>query len=180
MLPQATISTTTSSSTMTVTGYIGGVADYNQSGMLNGGNTWSNNQYFMSDEGDRFRWGGYENFAYFKGAAHETGSISQSFPNTDDWLTGTPADPNAPPPADNPPPPADANPPPPADNPPPPADATHHRQRTSRLPARPALSVGLNYDPKRGVIEVVVEKTRLLAQIKSIRPSVPVSLNLYT
>jgi len=104
-------------------GYIGGVADYNQSGMLNGGNTWSNNQYFMSDEGGRFQWGGSENFAQFKGAAHETGSISQSFPNTDDWLTGTPADPNAPPPADNPPPPADANPPPPADtNPPLPAD----------------------------------------------------------
>ena len=35
-------------------GYIGGVADYNQSGMLNGGNTWSNNQYFMSDGGNRF------------------------------------------------------------------------------------------------------------------------------
>ena len=30
-------------------GSIGGFADYNSSGMLNGGNTWSNNQYFMSD-----------------------------------------------------------------------------------------------------------------------------------
>jgi hypothetical protein len=104
-------------------GYIGGVADTNQSGMLNGGNTWSDNQYFMSDEGDRFQWGGSKNFASFKSAAHETGSISQSFPNTDDWLTGTPANTNAPPPVDDSPPPADTNAPPPADtNPPLPAD----------------------------------------------------------
>jgi parallel beta-helix repeat protein len=120
-------------------GYIGGVADYNLSGMLNGGNTWSNNQYFMSDEEGRFQWGDSVNFAQFKGAAHETGSISQSFPNTDDWLTGTPL-----------------------------ISMLHrqrtthrrrripihhreriptrpipilHRQRTSRLPARPALSL---------------------------------------
>ena len=39
-------------------GSIGGFADYNQSGMLNGGNIWSNNQYFMSDGGGRFQWGG--------------------------------------------------------------------------------------------------------------------------
>ncbi len=39
---------------------IGGFADYNQSGMLNGGNTWSNNQYFMSDGGGRFEWGGIQ------------------------------------------------------------------------------------------------------------------------
>jgi Ca2+-binding RTX toxin-like protein len=94
------------------------VADYNQSGMLNGGNTWSNNQYFMSDGAGRFQWGGSEgipglqNFAQFKAAAHETGSISQSIPNTDDWLTGTPADTN--------PPPVDQTPPPPPPPPPPP------------------------------------------------------------
>ena len=69
-------------------GYIGGFADYNQSGMLNGGNTWSNNQYFMSDGGGRFQWGGSKTFAQFKAAAHETGSISQSYPDTSGWLTG--------------------------------------------------------------------------------------------
>ena len=72
-------------------GSIGGFADYNQSGMLNGGNTWSNNQYFMSDGGGRFQWGGSKTFAQFKAAAHETGSISQSYPDTSGWLTGSPA-----------------------------------------------------------------------------------------
>ena len=70
-------------------GSIGGFADYNQSGMLNGGNTWSNNQYFMSDGGGRFQWGGSKTFAQFKAAAHETGSISQSYPDTSGWLTLT-------------------------------------------------------------------------------------------
>ena len=70
-------------------GSIGGFADYNQSGMLNGGNTWSNNQYFMSDGGSRFEWGDSKTFAQFKTAAHETGSISQSYPDTSGWLTGT-------------------------------------------------------------------------------------------
>ena len=73
-------------------GYIGGFADYNQSGMLNGGNTWSNNQYFMSDGGGRFQWGGSKTFTQFKDAAHETGSISQSYPDTSGWLTASPAD----------------------------------------------------------------------------------------
>ena len=73
-------------------GSIGGFADYNQSGMLSGGNTWSNNQYFMSDGGGRFEWGGSKTFAQFKTAAHETGSISQSYPDTSGWLTGSPAD----------------------------------------------------------------------------------------
>ena len=73
-------------------GYIGGFADYNQSGMLNGGNTWSNNQYFMSDGGGRFQWGGSKTFPQFKDAAHETGSISQSYPDTSGWLTASPAD----------------------------------------------------------------------------------------
>ena len=74
-------------------GYIGGFADYNESGMFNGGNTWSNNQYFMSDGGGRFEWGGSKTFSQFKDAAHETGSISQSYPDTSVWLTGSPADP---------------------------------------------------------------------------------------
>ena len=73
-------------------GYIGGFADYNQSGMLNGGNTWSDNQYFMSDGGGRFQWGGSKTFPQFKDAAHETGSISQSYPDTSGWLTASPAD----------------------------------------------------------------------------------------
>ena len=72
-------------------GSIGGFADYNQSGMLNGGNIWSNNQYFMSDGGGRFQWGGSKTFAQFKAAAHETGLISQSYPDTSGWLTGSPA-----------------------------------------------------------------------------------------
>jgi autotransporter passenger strand-loop-strand repeat protein len=68
-------------------GSIGGFADYDQSGMLDGGNTWSNNQYFMSDGGDRFQWDGPETFAQFQAAAHETGSISQSYPDTSGWPT---------------------------------------------------------------------------------------------
>ena len=72
-------------------GSIGGFADYNPSGMLDGGNTWSNNQYFMSDGGSRFEWVGAKNFAQFKAATHETGSISQSYPDTSGWLTGSPA-----------------------------------------------------------------------------------------
>jgi Ca2+-binding RTX toxin-like protein len=81
-------------------GYIGGVADYNQSGMLSGGNIWRNNQYFMSDGEDRFQWGGSKTFTQFKGAAHETGSISQSYPDTSGWLTASPADAAPSPPAD--------------------------------------------------------------------------------
>jgi hypothetical protein len=65
----------------------GGFADYNVSGMVNGGNTWSNNQYFMTDGLGRFEWGGYDTFAEFKSAAGETGSISQSYPDTSGWQT---------------------------------------------------------------------------------------------
>ena len=61
--------------------------------MLNGGNTWSDNQYFMSDGGGRFQWGGSKTFPQFKDAAHETGSISQSYPDTSGWLTASPATP---------------------------------------------------------------------------------------
>ena len=38
-----------------------------------GGNTWSNNQYVMSDGGGRFQWGGSENFTQFKDAAKGEG-----------------------------------------------------------------------------------------------------------
>ncbi len=94
-------------------GYVGGFADYNQSGMLNGGNTWTNNQYFMSDGGSRFQWGGSKTFAQFKTAAHETGSISQSYPDTSGWLTVSPTDTTSPPPVvTNPPPPVVTTPPP--------------------------------------------------------------------
>ena len=47
-------------------GLIGGVADYNWSGMANGGNTWDNNQFYMPDVGNRFWWGGTYNFAGFE------------------------------------------------------------------------------------------------------------------
>jgi len=81
----------------------GEFADYNVSGMLNGGNTWSNNQYFMSDGVGRFQLGGsYDTFAQFQTAAGETGSISQAYPDTSGWLTsaaGTTDDSASPPPA---------------------------------------------------------------------------------
>jgi hypothetical protein len=68
-------------------GVIGGFADYNPSGMLNGGNTWSSNQYFMSDGLGRFQWGWFDTFADFQTAAHETGTISLSGFDTSGWLT---------------------------------------------------------------------------------------------
>jgi hypothetical protein len=68
-------------------GAIGGFADYNLSGMLNGGNTWRNDQYAMADGRARFSWGGSETFAQFQNAVGETGSISQSYPDTSGWLT---------------------------------------------------------------------------------------------
>ena len=98
-------------------GWIGGVTDYNQAAMLNG-NTWTDNQYFVSDGGGRFQWGGSKTFAQFKSATGEDGPISQNYPNTDDWPTVAPADTNP----QNPPPPTGTNPPntnpPPADPPP--------------------------------------------------------------
>ena len=81
-------------------GYIGGFADYNQSGMLNGGNTWSNNQYFLSDTGGRFQWGGSKTFSQFKTATQETGPISLSYPDTSGWLTTSPTAPIPTPPVD--------------------------------------------------------------------------------
>jgi hypothetical protein len=81
-------------------GYIGGFADYNEAGMLDGGNTWSNNQYFMADGEGRFEWGGSKTFSQFKEAAHETGSLSQSYPDTSGWLTGSSAESTPTPPVD--------------------------------------------------------------------------------
>jgi len=78
-------------------GRTGGAADYDQAGLVNGGNVWKDNKYFMPD-GNRFWWGGVYNFAKFKSATGEDGTISQIYPSTDDWLTGTAADPNPPPP----------------------------------------------------------------------------------
>jgi parallel beta helix pectate lyase-like protein len=68
-------------------GLIGGVADYNWSGVVNGDNTWDNNRFYMPNMGNRFWWGGPYNFAGFE--SHTTGAgntISQSYPNTDDWI----------------------------------------------------------------------------------------------
>ena len=67
------------------TGVSGGAGDYNMASMLNG-NTWTNNHYFMADVGNRFWWADTYNFAGFKNATHETGSVSQSYPNENDWL----------------------------------------------------------------------------------------------
>jgi parallel beta-helix repeat protein len=92
-------------------GRLGGAEDYSPASLLSGGNVWKNNQYVMPD-GNRFWWGGVYNFAKFKSVTGEDGTISQIYPSTDDWLTGTAADPNLPS-ADNPRLPLDANPPPP-------------------------------------------------------------------
>jgi parallel beta-helix repeat protein len=80
-------------------GGLGGAADYDRAALLNGGNVWENNQYVMPD-GNRFYWGGVYNFAQFKSVTGEDGTISQIYPSTVDWLTGTAADSN-PPPTDN-------------------------------------------------------------------------------
>jgi parallel beta-helix repeat protein len=69
------------------TGNIGGGGDYNWAGIASGGNTWTNNQYYMPDVGKRFWWDGTYNFAGFKNATHETGSISQSYPDTSSSAT---------------------------------------------------------------------------------------------
>ena len=70
------------------TGIIGGAADFNEAGMLNGNNTWSKNQYYMSDVSDRFWWDNEYDLTGFDSHTAGTGStISQNYPNTDDWLT---------------------------------------------------------------------------------------------
>jgi parallel beta-helix repeat protein len=78
-------------------GRLGGVEDYSKAVLLddNSDNVWEDNQYVMPD-GNRFWWGGVYNFAEFKSVTGEDGTISQIYPSTDDWLTGTAADPNLP------------------------------------------------------------------------------------
>jgi hypothetical protein len=61
-------------------GRIGGVADYDQNGLLNGHNTWADNKFVMSD-GDRFWWNGNYDFANFKAATGESGTLSQTYPD---------------------------------------------------------------------------------------------------
>ena len=79
-------------------GSVGGKADFNAAGMLNGGNVWKNNTYYMPG-GDHFWWGdNTHSFAEFKAATGETGTLSQAYPNTDAWITVsavTPSDPGA-------------------------------------------------------------------------------------
>jgi hypothetical protein len=95
------------------TGKIGGVADYDWPGMVKGGNTWTNNDYFMPDVVDRFWWAGPNDaaldranavdaasglqgqrpmalggqFKDFQAASGESGTISQAYPSTEDWLS---------------------------------------------------------------------------------------------
>ena len=85
-------------------GQSGGVADYNEAGMLNGGNLWDNNTYYMPD-GDRWRWGDFPEgdswSAYMNATTQdENSTLSQAYPSTADWLSilpTTPANPPAPP-----------------------------------------------------------------------------------
>jgi len=67
-------------------GSVGGAADFNAGGLLNGGNVWKNNAYYMPS-GDHFRWGNTLSFTEFKAATGETGTISQAYPNTGAWVT---------------------------------------------------------------------------------------------
>jgi hypothetical protein len=67
-------------------GKIGGAADYNESGMLNGGNVWSNNHYYLSGD-SQFKWGTADTLPEFKAATGETGTVSQAYPDTSSWMT---------------------------------------------------------------------------------------------
>jgi len=104
-------------------GVLGGDADFNAAGFINGGNTWDNNQFYMTDYTGRFLWDSSYNFSNFESHTSGTGdTISQAYPNTNDWLN-TPDDNAAPPPDDNAAPPPDDNAaPPPDDNAAPPPD----------------------------------------------------------
>lgn len=73
-------------------GRVGGAADFNESGLLNGGNIWSNNHYYLPAGGDNFWWGDTNSFAEFKAATGETGTISQAYPDTNAWLTASSTD----------------------------------------------------------------------------------------
>ncbi|MEX6505857.1 right-handed parallel beta-helix repeat-containing protein [Jiella sp. M17.18] len=73
-------------------GATGGVADYNEAGMLNGGNVFADNHYYMND-GDHWRWGDFpdgDNFeAYLKDSGEGQGStLSSNIPDTSTWIDG--------------------------------------------------------------------------------------------
>ena len=59
---------------------VGGVADYNWAGMANGGNTWSNNQYYMPDVGNRFWWGETYNFTEFQNVSTKLAQSHRPIP----------------------------------------------------------------------------------------------------
>ncbi|NUB22648.1 hypothetical protein GBZ26_26145, partial [Azospirillum formosense] len=66
-------------------GQSGGVADHNEAGMLNGGNVWDNNTYYMPD-GDRWRWGDFpdgDNWSAYMNATtqDEHSTLSQAYPS---------------------------------------------------------------------------------------------------
>ena len=107
-------------------------------------NILDNNHYFMADVGNQFWWGGTYSFSNFEADTHENGSISQSYPNTDDWLTGTPADtsPQQPP--------ADTSPQqPPADTSPqqPPADTSPQQPPANTSPQQPPADTSSQQPP---------------------------------
>ncbi|CAO3455829.1 hypothetical protein [Azospirillum argentinense] len=96
-------------------GQSGGVADYNEAGMLNGGNVWDNNTYYMPD-GDRWRWGDFPEgdtwSAYMNATTQdEHSTLSQAYPSTAGWTTVTPTSPTNPPAPTPPPAAADTTPP---------------------------------------------------------------------
>jgi hypothetical protein len=72
-------------------GKIGGAADFNASGMLYGGNVWSNNHYYLSGD-NQFAWGAADTLAEFQAATGETGTVSQAYPDTSSWMSGMPVD----------------------------------------------------------------------------------------
>ncbi|KAA1057418.1 carbohydrate-binding domain-containing protein [Azospirillum argentinense] len=96
-------------------GQSGGVADHNEAGMLNGGNVWDNNTYYMPD-GDRWRWGDFpegDNWSAYMNATtqDEHSTLSQAYPSTAGWTTVTPTSPTNPPAPTPPPAAADTTPP---------------------------------------------------------------------
>jgi parallel beta-helix repeat protein len=76
-------------------GISGGAADWNEDALLNGGNIWSNNRYYMSDEG-HWWWGDYGAEDSWSAYTHHTKQdsnsiLSQDYPDTASWSVPTPA-----------------------------------------------------------------------------------------
>ncbi len=72
-------------------GISGGVADFNEAGLLNGGNVWDNNKYYMPD-GDHWWWGDFDGdddwASYMKYTNQdENSTLSQSYPDMSTWMT---------------------------------------------------------------------------------------------